>query len=509
MIEQIEAIKFEDVITDLGCPVNMTEEKKIEWLNKKLSNTEMEKLCETKADIEMRKKDFAILYYEPQPYQKPFHQSNKKLRLISGSNQSGKSICGSAEGILISLGIHPTKKIPVPNKGRVIATDLQKGIGENIWEQYEKYCPWSEVAKIKRYPGGQISKIYYKNGSTVDFLSHEQKTEIFEGWIGHWAHFDEPPPRDKYIATMRGLIRYAGICWITMTPLTEPWIYDEIYTQGGVEASRPDVWTFDISDNKYLTKEEVEDFASRLTPDEKEARLHGRFKHLSGLIYKVFAAETHCVQSFPIPKDWTRYVAMDYHPRTPCTILWIAIDPKERAYAYDELEIDKTIREISDGIKGKEGKDNIRVRFIDPLSATPDRITGRSAQREFLRPPNGLAFRSATKTWVIGKNAVNEYLKLDKEGQPGIVFFRDKVPKCISGFLHYQWDEYAGTREGEKETPRKKYAHFPDTTRYILVTRPNYKREIVVDRMELPIELREPGIQNRGRSVTGYRRGGE
>lgn len=496
MIEQVEAIEFSDVIAGLNCPVE------------ELKDDELARLCEIKADIEQRKKDYAILYYKPQGYQKPFHMSNKKVRLISGSNQSGKSICGSGEGIQISLGVHPTKKIPVPNKGRVSATDLQKGIGENIQEQYDKYCPWSEVRRIKKYPGGQMAKIYYKNGSTVDFLSYEQKTEIFEGWIGNWAHFDEPPPRDKYIATMRGLIRYAGKCWITMTPLTEPWIYDDIYTQGGKEESQPDVWTFDIYDNKYLTKKEIEDFASRLTPDEKEARLHGRFKHLSGLIYKLFTPETHCVNSFPIPKDWTRYCAMDYHPRVPCAVIWIAVNPQGIAYVYDEFWVDETIKKISDGIKGKENKDNIRVRFIDPLSATPDRITGRSAQREFLRPPNRLAFRSATKTWTIGKNAVNEYLRLDKEGNPGIYFFKDKCPRCIDGFLHYQWDEYAGNREGEKETPRKKYAHFPDGVRYILVTRPNYKRQVERDGTVIPVALQEDRKAKTGHRYTGYSRGG-
>jgi len=510
MIEQIKAVRFDDVVAGLGCPNGLNDDEQIQWLELNLDEKELARLCTIKADIEYKEKHFAILYYEPQEHQKPFHLSEKKVRLISGANQSGKSISASAEGIKISLGIHETKKIPVPNKGRVVATDLQKGIGENINEQYEKYCPWDEVAKIKRYPGGELKKIFYKNGSTVDFLSYEQKTEIFEGWVGHWAQFDEPPPRDKYIATMRGLMRYAGLCWIAMTPLTEPWIYDEIYTQGGPEENQPDVWTFDQRDNTYISDKEKEDFASRLTQDEKEARLHGRFKHLSGLIYKQFDSQIHCVKSFPIPKEWTRYHAMDYHPRTPCALLWIAIDPQGRAYAYDELEIDDTIKKISEGVKAKESKDRIRFRFIDPLSATPDRITGRSAQREFLRPPNRLAYRSATKTWTIGKNAVDEALRLDKEGNPGIVFFKDKVPKCISGFLHYQWDEYAGTREGEKETPRKKFAHFPDCTRYIMVTRPTYQKNIPVTTGHLPRELQDlKQRQPEGHKYTGYSGGGE
>ncbi len=122
MLSQLEAIRFDDVIGGLKCPVE------------ELGDEQLQKLCEIKSEIEQRQKNFAILYYQPQDHQKPFHESKKKLRLISGSNQSGKTISSTNEGIQISLGIHPTKKIPVPNKGRVIATDLGKGIGEVIQE---------------------------------------------------------------------------------------------------------------------------------------------------------------------------------------------------------------------------------------------------------------------------------------------------------------------------------------------------------------------------------------
>ena len=52
MIEQIEATKFMDVIAGLGCPANMTEDKKIAWLSRNLNDAQMAKLCEIKADIE-------------------------------------------------------------------------------------------------------------------------------------------------------------------------------------------------------------------------------------------------------------------------------------------------------------------------------------------------------------------------------------------------------------------------------------------------------------------------
>lgn len=481
-ISKIVPTRFEEVLEGLG---NIS----------LLSDAELARLCEVKSKCEVLERDYGILYYKAQEHQEPFHKSLKKVRMVSGGNQSGKSLCSCAEGIMLSLGIHPYRKMPTPNKGRVVANDIKKGLGEVVGTLYNKFLPMSEVKRIKKYPGGEISKIEYRNGSQTDFLSYEQDTKAFEGWTGHWAQWDEPMPRDKYIATLRGLIRYRGITWMAMTPLDEPWIYDEIYCQAGPGIDRPDVFNFDITDNKTLSPEEIEDFASKLTEDEKEARLHGRFKHLSGLIYKELKPSIHFIEPFDIPKDWTRYCAMDYHSRMPCAMVWIAVDPKGTCYVYDELWIDKTVKDIAEVIKAKENGDTIRARFIDSISATPDRITGTSPQREFAR--HGLHFRSSTKNWILGLNACREYLKLGKDDKPGIYFMRQRADKCIHAMERYQWDEYAGDREGEKEKAIGKFAHFPDSIRYVLVMRPTYYGAIHMR----PI-LNNPRSQSQ--SITGY-----
>jgi hypothetical protein len=492
-IKDLKPLRFDEVAAGLG-DISL------------LSDEELERLCEVKERCEQMEKDYGILYYQPQAHQEPFHRSQKKVRMVSGGNQSGKSICSCAEGIQISLGIHPYRKTPVPNRGRVVANDIKKGLGEVVCELYRRYLPMSEVLKIKSYPGGEMSKIFYRNGSTVDFLTYEQDDKVFEGWTGDWVQWDEPMPRSKYIASLRGLIRRKGFTWMAMTPLDEPWIYDEIYTQAGPGSDRPDVFNFDITDNKTLSPEEIAEFASKLTPDEREARLHGRFKHLSGLIYKELRPDIHFIEPFDIPKDWTRYCAMDYHSRMPCAIVWIAVSPKGAAYVYDELWIDKTVDVISETIKAKENGDTVRARFIDSISATPDRITGTSPQREFAR--HGLHFRSSTKNWVLGLNAVREYLKLGTDGAPGIYFMRQRADKVIHSHERYQWDEYSGAREGEKEEAKKKFAHFPDAVRYILVTRPSYSGAI---RVATPGETQEFGgwgTGGEGHKITGYSYGG-
>lgn len=491
-LREIKPIRFKDFLRG-QIPQGMSEDQYL----RSLSNERKQRLCELKMDLEEREKNFKILYFAPQEYQLPFFRSQKKLRLVTGSNQCGKTLCGVVEEIQLSLGIHPYRKLPVPNRGRTFATDLKNGIGEIIQKVYEEYAPRSEVKNTKRYPGGEMSKIFYRNGSTVDFRSYEQDPKLSEGWQGDWSHFDEPPPRPHYIATMRGLMRKKGFAWMTLTPLTEPWIYDDIFLQAGEGDDKPDVFNWDIAQNKYLSQEQVADFAARLSDDERDARLHGKFRHLSGLIYKNLNPAKHFIKAFDIPPQWPRYCSMDYHPRVHCAVVWIAFDPNGRGYIYDELWIDSTVKEISDVIKAKEGRDKIEARFIDSLSATPDRITGTSPQREFIR--HGLGFRSATKAWIAGKNAVSEYLGLDAEGQPGLYFLVDRVPRCANAFGRYQWDEYSSLREGEKEQPKKQYAHFPDAVRYILVMRPSGRR---------PDDSAAYAEERKAHKYTGYRYGG-
>lgn len=494
-IGDIEAIRWEEI------------EKTFPDLSS-LKEKELQKLIILKDECTRRKKEYGILYYKPQKYKKngeyayqeAFHKDSNKIRLIFGGNQSGKTESAVAEGIMLSLGIHPYNKMPIPNKGRVIAQDLDKGIGEVIGAKYSKLLPVSEIRRITKYSGGQMKKIYLKNASTIEFLSYEQDTKAFEGWTGHWAQFDEPPPREKYIATLRGLMRFKGVLWMAMTPLHEPWIYDELYLEATETSKNIGLYDFDIRDNKYLTEEEILTFEKSLSEDEKDARLHGKFRHLSGLIYKSFC-EKHRTKSFEIPEDWTRYCAMDYHPRVPCAILWAAVDPEGTVYFYDELWIDKNIKEISEAIISKENKDKIRLRVIDSISATPDRITGSSPQREFLKCGQGLggslAFRSSDKDWILGKNAVDEYLKIIN-GKSGVYFFEDRVPHTIKSITRYQWDEYAGTRNDGaiKEKPAKKYAHFADCVRYILVMRPSYRRDV-------PREI-SSSVHGHANKITGY-----
>jgi len=429
------------------------------------------------------RKSRKLLYYEPYDKQLEFHTAPHITRAIFGGNRSGKTTCGGMEFLFHITGMYP-KWYPEENrfhggiKGRIIAKDFQKGVGEVIVPFLEEWLDMNLIAKKYRNPIGIPVKWTLKNGSVFDILSHEQNTEQFEGWKGHIAWFDEPPPRDKYIATLRGLVDYRGRNWLTLTPLTQPWIYDDIYTSK--DRDRVHCVTVDIRDNPHLTEEAIRDFEQGLTEEEKQARIHGKFLHLSGLIYKEFDPNVHIVDDFPINKNWTRYFAIDPHERTPTACLWLAVDPKGNKWIYDELWLgDMDLVSIAHAIQAQEGGLTPKVRLIDPHNDKDNAMAGGfNVRKEFMR--HGIFCERANSDPQLGKSRIKKdlmpiYNNLSKSVQPTLRVFRS-CKQTIYEFQHYLWDEYRRNKEeyGQKDTVRKKDDHFMDCLRYIYNFEPRY-----------------------------------
>jgi hypothetical protein len=427
-----------------------------------------------------------LLYYQPYDKQLEFHTSKCPVRAMFGGNRSGKTTSGGMEFLFHVTNMYPgwypkDKRYDGAIKGRIIAKDFQKGIGEVIIPFLEEWLDSSLVAKKYRNPIGIPVKWTLKNGSVFDILTHEQNTEQFEGWKGHIAWFDEPPPREKYIATLRGLVDYRGRSWLTLTPLTQPWIYDEIYTCA--DPNRVHCVTVNMRDNPHLTEAAIKEFEVSLTEEEKEARLHGRFLHLSGLVYKEFTPETHIIDDFNIPELWTRYMAIDPHERTNTAVMWLAVDPKGNKYIYDELwmgGVDLSV--IANAIHAQEGGIRPRIRLIDPHNDKDNAIQGGfNVRKELMK--HGIFCQRANSDTQLGKSRIRADLKpmynhLSKTVQPQLKILRS-CKQTIYEFQHYLWDDYKRNKEeyGEKDQVKKKDDHFMDCLRYIYNFDPRYYAE--------------------------------
>jgi len=238
--------------------------------------------------------------------------------------------------------------------------------------------------------------------------------------------------------------------------------------------------TVDITENEHLSPEAIKEFEGSLTQEEKEARLHGRFLHLTGLIYKEFEPNIHIIEPPVIKPHWTKYMAIDPHERNPTAVLWLAVDDKENHWIYDELWLkDMDIKSMAAAIISQEGDLKADIKLIDP-HADKDNIAagGFNMRKELMK--YGVFCQRGNSDPLLGKSRIRQALT------PRFSAVRNKyIPQLhvsrycthtIYEFQHYIWDEHRRNKEefNAKEQPKKKNDHFMDCLRYIYNSAPRY-----------------------------------
>lgn len=448
-----------------------------------------------------------ISFYKPIGQQPQFHSADtSSVRLVLGSNRSGKSVAGVVESIANSLGYRPWlpeshpdrivrlttgEPIPVPNVGRVIAQNFEQAIVQTIYPKFEEWAPAGQY-KVKRDNRGIPKQIIWNNGSIVHFMSNDQDDMAFEGTNGHWVWADEPIDYNKYVGLKRGLVDFSGHMWMTMTPLTQPWIADVIATRandpdGNVKLFKFSIWDNCVENGGHLRREDIEEFLGDLREEELEARLHGNFLHLAGRVYKQWEPEPpYWVEPFDIPDTWPRVCVIDPHPRKPVAVLWAACNPDGQWFVYRDLYDNrlKTINDVSDKIKELEGwrrgddgswvrgsrAEPVQLRIIDNSAQEQERTSGDTVWKRFAA--EGLWCQLAKKRNAqAGYDAIHEALKIHNEwSQPGLVVF-NTCQHVKHNFLRFCWDEWQTAKQrdqkGDKQDVRKTDDDFIDCIRYI------------------------------------------
>jgi phage terminase large subunit-like protein len=501
-----------------------------------------------------------------------------RTRVFESGNQVGKTTIGVAEDIAHAMGFRPwldkddpDYKIPVrvPNQGimgcEVAGQTLTQRIEPEFMALIPKYCG----IETSRYSDGSIKSLTIANdfngkpcGSTINFRSYVQPADTWEGTILDWAHFDEPPPQDILTACLRGLMKANGPSWFTMTPLKEAYIYDLLslhaFNNGGddqeIAVFRGSTWDncqdwcrncgVTIPENEperlgpdqvrpvetcpkcgevmgFLPRAGIENYLKKITdPDEREAREEGKWKHLSGLVYKQLDRAIHIYQDFRIPKDWMRIEAVDPADSKPTRWLFGAVSPEDieingkrasRIYWYAYLLFSGSIHSTAHAVKVKRAEHDYREPAFVVLDAkfgsrnirTADDMTCWEEQLANAGIANIRLSHSAPGDVSLGHKMVKEYLNLHYSALkdrsfPGMMFAAEGCKGArgpIQDMWNYSWDE-------DKDKPKEDYKDFPDCVRYAALEQPIYRapeREIdaalarmLLDRQNMKRESENP-----------------
>lgn len=423
-----------------------------------------------------------ILAYEPHAKQQRFHGSTKKVRLYIGGNRSGKTVGGVVEDILWATGRHPifSKQFPPPVSGRVVTVDFLNGFEKIIEPEFKRWVPASDLR------GGSWSAafdklervLHFKNGSFIEFMSYDQDLDKFAGTSRHFIHFDEEPPNDIYTECLARLVDTGGMAWITMTPVEGmTWIYDVIYEPGVAgDSPRYDVIQVSMTDNPHISEVEAQAFLDSLDADEREARAHGKFVQLGGLIYKEFG-DHNIIEDFIPPKDWMWAASLDHGFNNPTAWLYHAVSPDGQVITFHEhyqsgWTIDQHAKKVHE-INKYFGR--VPDYYIgDPSIRNTDPITGTSIHEEYANA--GIPIILGNNDVDAGLVRVARYMRTEVAGRKRWVIAKG-CEWTIRELRRYRWKTYANktlmNRNNAYEVPHKKDDHACDSLRYFIMSRPD------------------------------------
>ena len=440
-----------------------------------------------------RKRSHGLEFYEPNVMQDKAHRCLSRRILFCGGNRSGKSTFGAME-----LVWHVTRKYPDwypqekrfknPIKALISATEFPI-VSRVIEPKLFQYLP-KDYYTYKRTAQGYLQHVSCQDGSRIDILTSEMKDEAYESADWDFAWLDEPQQRRKYEAIMRGLVDRRGRIVVTFTPLTEPWMKEELVDKA--DGNLISCFQVDIRNNKFtvsgdpiLSEEAIKEFEQSISEDCRETRIHGVFFHMRGMIYKEFG-ETH-IKDFSYKSHLPVICVLDPHDRLPHHAIWAFIDENDDLFVDSEMIVNCELDDLALKIRQHEKASGywMRKRLIDPNFGRSPAAAGSnsSVMQELAR--HGTPFYEANDNKELGHMLVRDLLhyNLSKPvtavNKPKLFFSRDRSVRTTRSMRNYQYQEWQGKTRGErdaKEVDKDKDAHGADCVRYLVISKPIYSR---------------------------------
>lgn len=266
--------------------------------------------------------------------QKEASSAQKTLRALFWGNRVGKTEWGATEAAKIVLGEHPF--IP-PSDGWIFCPsfDEQK---DTTQLKLLRYIPENRIVDRTWLRKGILKELVVESGtgkrSKITFKSYEQGRDKAQGAGKGWIWFDEEPPKDIFDeCSVRSEAGHPLYLWMTMTPIKGlTWVYDSIY----LNTSNPDIFvsTATWDDNPFLTEEQKEKMAARLSSAALKVRREGKFMRQVGLVASWFDRTIHVMDFDEIP-DGEFYMGIDFGFSNPACGLWVSVSANEDIWVFD------------------------------------------------------------------------------------------------------------------------------------------------------------------------------
>lgn len=341
----------------------------------------------------------------------------------------------------------------------------------------EEILNWIPSAIFHKAQSGGVSSITIGDNE-IAVRTYGQELNAHAGTNCDIIIANEPPPK-KIWNECKARLRKGGLSgnggWLLLfcTPLYGvEYLFDEITADGAentIYHTEISMWDNckDIPEARgHLSKAFIDDFIASLahSPEQIEARVYGRFMHLSGSIFKNFDRDVNVCVPFILPKNFIIGMTLDPHITHFPYVIWWALSPTNELYIIAEYphmvwtsaqnstkplkQICGELRNIEMGIvEGYKFFKGIKVsfRYGDPNAMrTKTQTTALTIMDEY--STHGFDFDcSANDNIQIGLDKIREYLFFDTcqpvstKNKPRLFLFNN-CQNTINAFQRFSYE---------------------------------------------------------------------
>lgn len=449
-----------------------------------------------------------VLKYEPNARQAEFHKASEDYVVYGGARGGGKTCALVWEALAWGLE-HPLANM-------YIFRETYTALEQNVIREWKESIP----AELYKYNESKhVAKL--ANGTTIAFafVNNEDDARKYQGSNIDWIGIDELTKHtEKEVQLLLTCLRSAkgfkpkfrGTCnpggvghlwvketYIIPTEYGKKTITDETYgiTIKFIPATVYDNDVLMRNDPVYVKRLE------NLPENEKQAFLYGNWDIFEGRFFGEWNEKTHVIKPFQIPREWKKYVSIDWGYKDYCDVLWHATDG-QHIYTYRELHVKETsVRDVAYMIKSLMGYDEKIEYWVGSPDMWQTRGTGDKMHGENIADifaTERIYWTKADNSRIIGWQIMRETMLNTPDGKPKWLIF-DSCANIIRCLPLAQYDD---KNIEDMATEPHEITDALDSARYFLISRPGARRESrVIDTTNYtPTEIEDfLGGKNRGR----------
>ncbi len=210
---------------------------------------------------------------------------------------------------------------------------------------------FEDILKLGHYIGSPVRKFVFSPEGARRAYGNTDLTNIFFGYAADpdslesatakAAWLDEAGQKKFKLASWEAIQRrlsiHQGRVLITTTPYNLGWLKQKLWDEWRKGDKDIEVVRFESRDNPAFPEEEFERARRTLPRWKFDMFYRGVFTRPAGLIYDNFS-EAHKCPRFAVPRDWKRYIGLDFGGVNTAAMFYAEEPGTGRLYAYREYK---------------------------------------------------------------------------------------------------------------------------------------------------------------------------